>query len=142
MTQVAPPSTQRPPWQLSNPIPLLGRLFADQAPASAAKRNPWVRGMATTAVTTGVIMVASPLILPVFGFTTGGIAAGSTAAGWQSAIGNVAGGSLFAVLQSAGAVGGFALTTAITAGAGVGGTLGAALAVSAAQARRVTSKGP
>ena len=41
------------------------------------------------------------------GFTSTGIAGGSIAAGIQSAIGNVSAGSLFASLQSFGAVGGF-----------------------------------
>ena len=41
------------------------------------------------------------------GFGTGGIAAGSVAAGIQSSIGNVAAGSVFAWLQSIGATGGF-----------------------------------
>lgn len=44
-------------------------------------------------------------LLPLLGFTAGGIAAGSAAAGWQSSIGAVAAGSLFAVLQSLGATG-------------------------------------
>ncbi|KAG8822067.1 hypothetical protein FRC17_009661 [Serendipita sp. 399] len=48
------------------------------------------------------------------GFTTSGIAAGSLAAAWQSAIGNVAAGSIFAGLQSMGAVG--ALAGPLTAG--------------------------
>lgn len=39
------------------------------------------------------------------GFTSAGIGAGTFAALWQSWIGNVAGGSLFATLQSAGATG-------------------------------------
>ncbi|KAH7098495.1 hypothetical protein BKA62DRAFT_367530 [Auriculariales sp. MPI-PUGE-AT-0066] len=109
-------------------------------PASWAKRNPWLSGIATTAITTGAIMVAGPLILPIFGFTTAGVAAGSAAAGWQAAIGNVARGSIFAALQSAGAVGGFSLTAALTAGAGTGAgsTLIAALAASSEQDRKVT----
>ena len=39
------------------------------------------------------------------GFSTTGIAAGSTAAGIQASIGNVTAGSTFAILQSAGATG-------------------------------------
>lgn len=44
-------------------------------------------------------------MLPLVGFGIGGIAAGSTAAAWQSSIGSagiVASGSLFAILQSLG----------------------------------------
>ena len=40
--------------------------------------------------------------LPLLGFTAGGVAAGSTAAGIHAGIGNVAVGSAFAVAQSAG----------------------------------------
>lgn len=49
-----------------------------------------------------VMLVAVPLILPAVGFTTSGVAAGSAAAAWQSAIGNVAAGSWFAWFQSVG----------------------------------------
>ncbi len=54
---------------------------------------------ATTVAAAGAAMSA-------VGFTSSGIAAGSLAAGIQSAIGNVAAGSLFAMSQSFGAVGG------------------------------------
>ena len=53
--------------------------------------------------------VAAPIVLPAIGFGTGGVMAGSVAAAAQSAIGNVAAGSLFATLQSLGAVGGFSM---------------------------------
>ncbi|KAH7098497.1 hypothetical protein BKA62DRAFT_367528 [Auriculariales sp. MPI-PUGE-AT-0066] len=111
-----------------------GHLFKRE-PASWAKRNPWKSAIATTVVTTGAIMVAGPVVLPIFGFTTAGVAAGSAAAGWQAAIGNVARGSIFAALQSAGAVGGFSLTAALAAGAGTGAgdRLLAALAASSEQ---------
>lgn len=64
------------------------------------------------------------------GFSTGGVVAGSIAAGVQAGIGNVAAGSTFAALQSVGALGGFSWgASALTAGAGaaVGGTAGAAV---------------
>lgn len=60
------------------------------------------------------------------GFTSAGIAAGSMAAGIQSGIGSVAAGSLFASLQSTGALGGFAIlgpvgfASAVLVAAGVG----------------------
>jgi hypothetical protein len=40
--------------------------------------------------------------LPLLGFASSGVVAGSLAAAWQSSIGNVAVGSLFATLQSLG----------------------------------------
>ena len=69
--------------------------------------------------------VAAPIVLPAIGFGTGGVVAGSVAAAAHSAIGNVAAGSLFAGLQSLGAVGGFSMAatgaaTAAGAAAGVG----------------------
>ena len=56
--------------------------------------------LATATATTGAAATAA-------GFTSSGIAAGSVAAGMQAAIGNVAAGSSFALMQSIGAVGGF-----------------------------------
>lgn len=68
------------------------------------------------AITTGagvaagvVVPTAATAALTTAGFTSAGIAAGSVAAGIQSGIGSVAAGSLFASLQSAGALGGFAI---------------------------------
>ena len=64
-----------------------------------------------------------PAALSAVGFTTGGIAAGSTAAGMMSAAavangGGVAAGSTVAVLQSVGAVGGLATCTKAVVAAG------------------------
>jgi hypothetical protein len=64
-----------------------------------------------------VCTVAPPAIVAVAGFSTGGIVAGSLAAGLQSSIGNVAAGSAFAILQSAG--------TAPLVTAGIGAATGA-----------------
>lgn len=81
--------------------------------------------------------VAAPIVLPAIGFGTGGVVAGSVAAAAHSAIGNVAAGSLFATLQSLGAVGGFSMAAtgaATAAGAAAGAGVGAGAAViSAAQ---------
>ena len=44
-------------------------------------------------------------MLDMVGFTATGVAAGSIAAAWQSSIGNVAAGSLFAWMQSTAASG-------------------------------------
>lgn len=70
------------------------------------------------AITTG----AAALGLSAAGFTSAGVAAGSVAAGLQAGVGNVVGGSLFAVLQSIGATG--AIVGALPAAAGVGAVAG------------------
>ncbi|KAK6537449.1 hypothetical protein TWF694_011635 [Orbilia ellipsospora] len=75
-----------------------------------------------TTIAGGVVLavgLCAPLILPAIGFGAAGVGAGTAAAAWQSAIGLVEAGSLFAVLQSAGA-GGAAGAAAITA-VGIGG---------------------
>ncbi|KAI5792592.1 hypothetical protein DFH27DRAFT_193058 [Peziza echinospora] len=51
------------------------------------------------------------------GFTSGGVLAGSAAAAWQAAIGNVVAGSLFAFLQSVTATGVIMLPVAVCGGA-------------------------
>lgn len=67
----------------------------------------------------GIASVAvTPLVLAGVGFTSAGIAAGSVATVIHSAIGNVAAGSLFASLQSAGVLG---LAATTNAGIGIGG---------------------
>ncbi|OAG06973.1 uncharacterized protein CC84DRAFT_1204611 [Paraphaeosphaeria sporulosa] len=65
--------------------------------------NPKTAAGVAAAPVVGV--VAAPLALGVAGFTAGGVAAGSMAAGIQAGIGNVAAGSIFAGLMSAGAGG-------------------------------------
>lgn len=52
-----------------------------------------------------VAVAGAPIVLGLLGFSSAGVVAGSIAAGVQSMIGNVAAGSIFAALQSAGAVG-------------------------------------
>ena len=71
-----------------------------------------------SAALVAICAVAPPTIIAGAGFTTGGVAAGSAAAGFQAYMGNVAEGSTFAVLQTLGTV---PLTTA-----GIGAALGAA----------------
>ena len=66
-----------------------------------------------------VCTVAPPVIIASAGFGASGVAAGSLAAGVQSSIGNVAAGSAFAVLRSAGTVP--LVTAGIGAAAGAGG---------------------
>lgn len=58
--------------------------------------------VATTAVAE---TLSSSLIIPAIGFTKVGVAAGTKAALWHSSIGAVKAGTVFAKLQSAGAVG-------------------------------------
>ncbi|EPE27550.1 hypothetical protein GLAREA_04341 [Glarea lozoyensis ATCC 20868] len=74
-------------------------------------------GLATT--------LAAPVVLPLVGFGGGGVVAGSLAAAWQSSIGIVQGGSVFAFLTSAGAGG------AATAAFMATGVAGASLLVAA-----------
>ena len=71
----------------------------------------------------GVAMTASVAVLPVLGlvgFAAAGPVAGSAAAAWQSSIGLVQAGSLFAWCQSA-AMGGAAVNGIIACGAAGGG---------------------
>ena len=79
----------------------------------------------------GVGIVAAPLVLGAVGFGAGGVVSGSIAAGVHSMIGNVAPGSLFASLQSAGAAG-LGLAGRTVAGL-FGGIAGAAAGVGAAR---------
>ena len=71
----------------------------------------------------GISTIASAIALPVLGaagFTAAGPLAGSTAAAWQSSIGIVQGGSIFAWCQSA-AIGGAAVGGILVSGLGGGG---------------------
>lgn len=73
------------------------------------------------------VSIAAPYIaLPLVGFGSSGVVAGSVAAAWQASIGNVVAGSAFAALQSAG-VAGLATTTMAVCG-----TVGSAVAGAAA----------
>lgn len=58
--------------------------------------------MGVCVVGTGLLGTAT---LPLLGFGSGGVVAGSTAAAWQSSLGSIAAGSLFAHLQTLGATG-------------------------------------
>ncbi|GFY50367.1 hypothetical protein TNIN_299931 [Trichonephila inaurata madagascariensis] len=70
------------------------------------------------AVGATVAVAGAGLALPVLGFTSAGVGAGTIAAGIQSQIGCVAAGSTFATLQSAGAAGMAFGTKLILGGAG------------------------
>lgn len=77
------------------------------------------------AAATGIgLFVAVPLAITAVGFTGAGVAAGSVAAGVQAGFGNVAAGSVFAALQSAGAAGVVSTTTGITTSAATGAVVG------------------
>ncbi|EPE06761.1 hypothetical protein F503_03188 [Ophiostoma piceae UAMH 11346] len=79
-------------------------------------------GILSAGVLTAIVLYVG---LPALGFTAGGVAQGSIAAAWQSTLGNVAVGSLFALLQSAGAGGAGAYVVG-SISAVVGGLAGAA----------------
>ncbi|KAI1798529.1 hypothetical protein F4811DRAFT_548165 [Daldinia bambusicola] len=87
---------------------------------------------AAVCATAGVAVAAPALIagpaLAAAGFGASGIVGGSIAAGAQSAIGNVAAGSLFATLQSAGMAGyGAAAVNGVVQAGGILGVIGAVL---------------
>ena len=69
----------------------------------------------------GVATTMTSIYLSKIGFTTAGIAKASYIAVFQSGIGNVAGGSLFATLQSYGATGLFVMTGFIGGITAIGG---------------------
>ncbi len=96
---------------------------ADGTASFDAKTAAIVGGTAVVGV---AVAVAAPwVILPAMGFGGNGIVAGSMAAAWQASIGNVAAGSAFAAMQSAGVAG---VSTAASAGlATAGATVGAAV---------------
>lgn len=64
-----------------------------------------MNALLVAAATAGVVFVGAPLTLYMVGFGAKGVAATSIAAGWQASIGNVAAGSTFSALQSAGVLG-------------------------------------
>lgn len=71
-----------------------------------------------------LVDAGSKFILHKIGFTTAGVAAESLAAAYQASIGNVAANSLFASLQSMGALGTGVLGSALVPVAIIGGTVG------------------
>lgn len=98
----------------------------------AAAGPPWWLPLAVGGGVAAAVSILCPLALGLAGFGAGGIVAGSAAAAWQASIGNVAAGSLFAFLQSAGATGGLwglgaaaGAATGAVAGAGTAGGMAA-----------------
>jgi len=93
---------------------ILGKKVA--AAKKDAEENPKDFGVkvAVAGLTFVALPIVGSLVLGAVGFTSGGIAAGSAAAGWHSAMGGaVQAGSLFARMQSAGAIG-FGAGAAVT----------------------------
>ena len=85
------------------------------------RAHPYHIPAAGVAITAGAL--AAPWILGAAGFSAAGPVAGSIAAGWQSSLGVVQAGSLFAWCQSA-VMGGYAaqtITAASVAGMGIAG---------------------
>jgi hypothetical protein len=102
---------------MSGWLPKIGLLMLTKATRTYPRLCP-LRHLLTGWAITGQPLVVggavagaalAPIIIPSFlggvGFTTGGVAAASWASVVQASIGNVAGGSLFAVAQSVGAGG-------------------------------------
>ncbi|CCM05725.1 uncharacterized protein FIBRA_07957 [Fibroporia radiculosa] len=91
---------------------------------------PWSR-LVNAAIVSALIAIGlsylCPPILGTIGFTPGGVAAGSMAAGIQSSIGNVVAGSMFAICQSitmGGSIPFLWIITSATAAAGLGALIG------------------
>ncbi|PVH93421.1 hypothetical protein DM02DRAFT_733140 [Periconia macrospinosa] len=82
---------------------------------------------AVVVVAAPVAIALTPTALSAAGFTSTGVSAGSAAAAAQAGIGNVVGGSPFAILQSAAAGG--AGGAIVNAAVGTSATVGAAAAV-------------
>lgn len=73
-----------------------------------------------------ICAIATPAVVALFGFTTGGVAAGSAAAAIHAGIGNVAAGSGFALMQSLGTVPLTSVAIGAITGAVGGGTIAVA----------------
>lgn len=63
----------------------------------AVAQNPTVQNVAIGMTVGAAVVVAAPAVLSAVGFTAAGVQAGTVAAAWQSAVGNVAAGSAFAM---------------------------------------------
>jgi hypothetical protein len=96
--------------------------------ASYAKKHPILFGIQVAGGIMSLASIAAVPVLGVVGFGAAGPIAGSTAAAWQSGIGLVKAGSIYAWCQSA-AMGGAAMGHILTTGvAGVSGAVGATVA--------------
>lgn len=96
-----------------------------QGAATFVKNNPWkAAGIAGLGVVSVAPMIFLGPVLGAVGFGAAGPIAGTAAAAWQAGIGNVAGGSLFAMCQSA-AMGGAALSGGVTTVGATVATVGA-----------------
>lgn len=88
------------------------------------KLNKADKAVITTSILSGIATTAAS-VMSTLGFSSAGIAAGSTAAGLQAGVGNVVAGSAFATAQSLGAIGAY---TWMGVTGGVGLTIGAVYA--------------
>jgi hypothetical protein len=112
---------------------------ADQAPPAPEPEggwSRWARYVAVGGVAGAAVVAAAPLVLGLAGFTAGGVALGSVAAGWQATMGGVVI-PLFSTLQSIGAAG--VAGSSVLAGAGVGTAAGAVLGSAADRSRRAAA---
>ncbi|KAI9730422.1 MAG: hypothetical protein M1834_005932 [Cirrosporium novae-zelandiae] len=101
-----------------------GNVFA--AMGHFARQEPLKAALSVGGLLVGVGAAITLPILGAVGFSAIGPVAGSVAAGWQSSIGAVSAGSLFAVCQSAAMGGAVASTIAGVGAAGAGVGIGAA----------------
>ncbi|KAI9465367.1 hypothetical protein BJY52DRAFT_683695 [Lactarius psammicola] len=92
-----------------------------------ANIQPLVFGAAGAVLGVVLTPIMVPAILGLFGFSAIGPVAGTAAAAWQSGIGSVAAGSLFATAQGV-AMGAAVPPVIMAIGAGMGGAGGAAIA--------------
>ncbi|KAL9632646.1 MAG: hypothetical protein Q9204_003711 [Flavoplaca sp. TL-2023a] len=92
-----------------------------------AREHPYLLAAQSVGICT---LIISTTALPILGFSSAGPVVGSVAAGWQSSIGAVSAGSLFAFLQSAG-MGGAAAGLFVGGGV-VGGLIAAGATIMAA----------
>ncbi|KAK4159828.1 hypothetical protein QBC43DRAFT_373515 [Cladorrhinum sp. PSN259] len=124
------PQVQPPPQPAAAQSAITGRTVAKIALGGVAAIG------AAAVIAPGALIVGP--VLGFFGFSSGGVIAGSIAAGVQGMIGNVAAGSLFAICQSA-AAGGAGAAVLTGAAAQAGGVV-AAVAATAAVALNESGK--
>ena len=77
----------------------------DEEKSTPASSSTWLHKLGTAAIVGGAVLATGGAVLTLAGFGTTGIVGGTVAASVQSSMGNIAAGSVFATLQSAGATG-------------------------------------
>jgi hypothetical protein len=91
--------------QQNDPVNIMNAEELRRRRRNAAIKKGLIIGVGVGLGTAVATVAAAPLVIAGVGFGAAGVAAESLAAKWQSVIGNVDAGSLFASLQRAGAVG-------------------------------------